>query len=65
MGLQDRVHNHKAKPKKDNINNTFRPMMKPGTPEDHKSMTSHFDVIKKRYQSTRKQGKIDSYKYTQ
>ena len=59
------MHNHKAKLKKDTNNDTFGPMQKPGIPEDHKSMTSHFDVIRKLDQSTRKQGNIYSYKQNQ
>ena len=33
MGLGARVHNHKAKIKKDTNNDTFSPIQKPGTPE--------------------------------
>ena len=40
-------------------------MQKPGTPEDHKNMTSHFNVIKKRDQRTRSKGNIYIDKHTQ
>ena len=38
MGLGARVHNHKAKLKKDTNHDTFRPMQNPGTPKDHRSI---------------------------
>ena len=62
MGLGDRVHNYKAKINKDTNYDTSRPMQKPGRYEDHKYMTSHFDVIKKLGQSTRNQVNIYSEK---
>ena len=65
MGLGARVHEHKAKPKKDTNDYTFRYMQNPVTPEEHKSMTSHFGVIKKFDQRTQNQGNIDSDKQTQ
>ena len=65
MGLRYRVHNHKAKLKKYTNNDTFGTMQKPVTPEDHNSMTSHFNVIKKIDQSTLKQGKIYDDKHNQ
>ena len=65
MVLVTRVHNHKAKIKRDANDDTFRPMHEPGTPRYHKYRTSHFDVIKKCYMSTRKQGDIDYDKHTQ
>ena len=60
-----RVHNHKAKLKSDINDDTFRTMQKPVTPENHKFMTSHFDVIKKHDQRTRKKGNIDYDKQAQ
>ena len=65
MGLVYRVHKHKAKLKKNNNDDTFRPIQNPGTPKDHKFMTSNFDVIDKLDQRTLKQGNIYSYKQTQ
>ena len=58
MGLGDRVHNHKAILNKETHDDTFRNMQKPGTIEDHKSMKSNFDVIKKHDQKTHNQGNI-------
>ena len=65
MGLGDRFHNQKHKLNNDTNDDTLRPMKKPGKPEDHKFMTSHFHVIKKLDQSIRKQGNIYYDKQTQ
>ena len=62
MGLGSRIHNHKVKLNKDTKDDTFGPIQNLGTPEDHKSMKSHFYVITKNYQRPRKQGSIGSEK---
>ena len=36
---------HKAKPKKEINDDTFRCLQNPGTPEGHRSMTSRVDSI--------------------
>ena len=59
------MHNHKFKLNKYTNDDNLGPMYIPGTPEDHKYTTSHFDVINKRYQRTHKQGNIDSDKQNQ
>ena len=62
MGFGSRVHNHKAKLKKDINNDTLRHMHKPGRPEYHNSTTSHFDVTNKSGKRIQKQVNIDSDK---
>ena len=58
MIIGARLHENKAKTKKDSNNDTFRPMQNPGTPEDHKYMTSHLNLTNKHDQRTNKQGNI-------
>ena len=58
MGIGYKVHNQKAKLNEDTNDDTFGPMQKPGTSEEHNSRTSHFNVIKKRDHRTRMQGNI-------
>ena len=65
MGLGDRVHNHRDKIKKDNNDDTFIPIQKPETPEDHKCMTSKVYVIKQGDHGKCKQSNIDYDKQTQ
>ena len=45
--LVDRVNKHKAKPKKETNDDTFRRINKPGTPQVHSSIEAHFNIIKK------------------
>ena len=47
MVIGDRVQSHKDKIKKETDNDNFRHLKNPGTPEGHRSMISHFNVIKK------------------
>ena len=60
----DRVQSHKAKLKKKTKNDIFGHIQNPGTPEGHRSMTSHFNVIKKFGQKVSKQGDVDYDKQT-
>ena len=46
MGIETRMHNSKAKINNDTKDETFSHMQKPGTHEDHTSMTSNFNFIK-------------------
>ena len=45
MGIGSRMQSHKAKLKKETNNDTLTPLQNPVTPEDHRSMASHFNVI--------------------
>ena len=47
MGVGYRVQSHKDKLNKETNDDTFRCIQNPGTPEGHRSMISHFNVIKK------------------
>ena len=60
MCLIDRVHTHKAKLKKDTNDDTFRHKHNPGTPEGHRPITSHFNIINKFVQKLSKQVNVDS-----
>ena len=64
MELEDRAHNHKSELKKDTNQDNFENLNNPVTPENHKSMTSQLNVIKKRDQMTPNQVNIDSEKQT-
>ena len=64
MCLGVRVQKHKAKIKKEIKYDTFRNIKKPGTPEGHISMTSHFNVINKCGQKVYRKGDIDYDKKT-
>ena len=59
------MHNHKDKLNKDTNDDTFGPMQKSVTIEDHIFVTSYLYVINKRDQRTHKQGNIDPNKQTQ
>ena len=63
MGLEARVYKHEAKVKKDNNNDTFRRMYKQGTYEDHSSVISQFNAIKKHFYKTPTQDNIYSDKW--
>ena len=65
IGLGSRAHYQKAKIKKDTKNDNYGPIRKPRTPENHKSMISHYDVIRKRDQRTGNKGNIYSDNQTQ
>ena len=58
MGIGDRVKSQKARLKKETNNDTFRNLQKPGTPKGHRSMTSHFNIIKKFGQKVSKEGGV-------
>ena len=64
MGVGARVQLNKDKLKKEINNNTFRSLQKPVTPEVHRSMTSHFNVIKKCSQKVSNKGDVDYDKHT-
>ena len=64
MGIEARVQSHKAKIKKETKDDNFRGLRKPGTPEGHKSMTSHFSAIKKCGKKVSKKGDVDYDKQT-
>ena len=56
MGLGAMVHKSKTKLMKDTNGDIFKHI--PGKSEDHRSMTSYFNAIKKHGYGTHKQGKI-------
>ena len=62
MGIIARVQYHKSKLEKEANNYTFSRLQKPGTPESNRSMTSHFNVIKKCGQKVSRKGDVDSEK---
>ena len=64
MGVGSRVESHKSKLKKETSDDTFRRLQTPGTPEGHRPMKSHFNVIKKCRQKVSKQGDVDYDKHT-
>ena len=64
MVLGDRVQTHKYKLKNKTNANTFRNTHKPGTPEGHRSITSHFNAINKCDKKVTKQGEVYYYKQT-
>ena len=51
MVVGARLQQDKAKLKKETNDDTFRHMNNPGTPQGHRSMISHFNVITKRGQN--------------
>ena len=57
------MQTHKAKLKKETNNDNFRLIQKPGTPEGHRSMTSHLNVINKCGQRVYIQGDEDYDKH--
>ena len=50
---------HKDKLKKKINDDNFRRMQNPGNPQGHRSMTSHFNIIKKRGDKEYNQGNVD------
>ena len=59
------MHSHKDKLKKETNNDTFRNLWKPGTPEEHRLMTSHFNAIKKCGQKVSNKGDVYYGKQTE
>ena len=64
MGLGDTLHKNKAKIKKYNIEDTFRPRQKPGTTEYHKYTRFLSNTINKHGHRAPKKCNIDSDKQT-
>ena len=62
MGIEARVQSHKAKLEKETNGGIFKRLQKPLTPEGHRSMTSHFNVIKKCSQKVSKKYDVDNDK---
>ena len=59
MGLGAMGQTHKDKLKKKINDDNFRRMQNPGNPQGHRSMTSHFNIIKKRGNKEYNQGNVD------
>ena len=64
MGIGSRAQSHENKLKKETKYDTFRHHQNPGTPEGHRSMTSHFNFIKKFGHKVSKKGDVDYDKQT-
>ena len=65
MGLGAMFHTHKEKIKKETNDDTFRRIQNLGTPEGHRSMASHFNVINKCSQKVSKKFDVDYDKQTE
>ena len=57
------VQSHKAKLKNKTIYDTFRCPQNPGTPEGHRSITSHFNVKNEFGEKVSKKGDVDNDKH--
>ena len=64
MVIGDMTKTHKAKLKKETNDDNLTHIQNPGNPEGHRSMASHFNVIKKCGQKVSKQGDVDCDKHT-
>ena len=64
MGLVSTIKTHKAKLNKENNNDTSSNMQKPGTSQGHRSITYHFNLIKRRVQKESNRINIYDYKQT-
>ena len=58
MDIGARVQWHKSKLKTETNDDNLRNIQKLGTPENHRSMTSHFNIIKKCVQKISKKGDV-------
>ena len=65
MNLVCMLQIYKDKINKETNNNDLRHMQNPGTPEDHRSIASHFNIINKRVKRSPNKGKLDFDKQTQ
>ena len=64
MGIRYKVQSHKSKIKKETNGDTFRRLHNTVNPECHRSMTSHFNVIKKGGKKLSNKGDADYYKHS-
>ena len=63
MVIGDMVQSHKDKLNKKTNDHNWRRLHKPGTPEGHRSMISHFNVINKCGQKVFNKGGVDYEKH--
>ena len=59
MGLGARAHTHKSELKKETNDDTLRHTKNPGNHQCHRSMTSHFNTIKKSVHKVSKKGNVN------
>ena len=64
MGVGARVQSHKEKLNKETNDDNFGHIQKPRTTEGHRSVTSHFNIIKKHGQKVSNRDNLDYYKQT-